>query len=41
MPQVVDRLSDTLPVLIDHETWEETAEEVDDLMVGDAEVGYM
>lgn len=39
MPQVVDRLSDTLPVLIDHETWEETAEEVDDLMVGDAEVG--
>eukprot|EP00200_Dunaliella_tertiolecta_P014950 CAMPEP_0202411452 /NCGR_PEP_ID=MMETSP1128-20130828/21980_1 /ASSEMBLY_ACC=CAM_ASM_000463 /TAXON_ID=3047 /ORGANISM="Dunaliella tertiolecta, Strain CCMP1320" /LENGTH=269 /DNA_ID=CAMNT_0049017169 /DNA_START=45 /DNA_END=854 /DNA_ORIENTATION=+ len=35
---LVQRLRGPLPVLIEDETWEETAEEVDDLVVGDAEV---
>ncbi|KAF5842635.1 ribose-5 phosphate isomerase-related protein [Dunaliella salina] len=35
---LVQRLRGPLPVLIEDQTWEETAEEVDDLVVGDAEV---
>ncbi len=35
---VQTRLSGTLPVLIEHDCWEEAAEAVDDLVIGDAEV---
>ncbi len=36
--QLVSRLGGTLPVLIETEGWEQIAEEVDDLTIGDAEV---
>lgn len=37
-PDVVQQLSCSLPVVIENEGWEETAEEVDDMFVPDAEV---
>eukprot|EP00892_Ulva_mutabilis_P010596 jgi/Ulvmu1/7909/UM004_0141.1 len=36
--QAVDRLGRDLPVLLDNEGWEDAAEEVDDIFVGDAEI---
>mmetsp|Transcript_14440 Transcript_14440/g.31279 ORF Transcript_14440/g.31279 Transcript_14440/m.31279 type:complete len:294 (+) Transcript_14440:62-943(+) len=36
--QVVERLRGTLPVVVDSEAWEETAEELDDIFIGDAEL---
>lgn len=36
--QVVDRLQGNVPVLVSGKTWEDTAEELDDLLLGDAEV---
>lgn len=36
--QVVDRLQGDVPVLVSGKTWEDTAEELDDLLLGDAEV---
>lgn len=37
-PDLVERLSCSLPVVIDGADWEAAAEEVDDLFLGDAEV---
>lgn len=36
--QVVDRLQGNVPVLVSGKIWEDTAEELDDLLLGDAEV---
>lgn len=36
--QCVPRLCASLPVVIDGETWEEPAEALDDLFLGDAEI---
>lgn len=35
---VVPRLGGALPVVIDADDWEDTAEEIDDIFLGDAEV---
>lgn len=34
--QIVSRLGGTLPVVISSEDWERTAEDIDDLFIGDA-----
>lgn len=36
--QVVDRLAGDIPVFIDADDWEATAEEIDDRFLGDAEI---
>ncbi len=36
--QVVPQLQGNVPVLVDGKTWEDTAEELDDLLLGDAEI---
>jgi ribose 5-phosphate isomerase A len=36
--QVVPRLNASLPVFIDAASWEESAEELDDVFLGDAEI---
>lgn len=36
--QVVERLRGTLPVVVEEDNWEETAEELDDTFIGDAEI---
>jgi hypothetical protein len=36
--QAVSGLSGALPVVVEGEVWEEAAEEIDDLVIGDAEV---
>jgi hypothetical protein len=36
--QVVERLRGNVPVLVGGATWEDTAEQLDDLLLGDAEV---
>lgn len=36
--KVVSRLQGNVPVLVSGETWEDTAEELDDLLLGDAEI---
>lgn len=36
--QAVDRLGRDLPVLLQNEGWEDAAEEIDDIFVGDAEI---
>lgn len=37
-PQLVPRLSASLPVFIDGDDWEDAAEALDDLFLGDAEI---
>lgn len=39
--QVVPRLRGVLPVVVEGEFWEDTAEELDDIFVGDAEVWWV
>lgn len=36
--QAVDRLGRDLPVLVGNDMWEETAEAIDDIFIGDAEI---
>jgi len=36
--QAVDRLGRDLPVLLQNDGWEDAAEEIDDIFVGDAEI---
>jgi hypothetical protein len=36
--QAVDRLGRDLPVLVANDMWEETAEQIDDIFIGDAEI---
>ena len=38
--QVVSRLGGDVPVFIDAENWEDVAEELDDALIGDAELWY-
>jgi hypothetical protein len=37
-PQVCSRLNGVVPVLVEDATWEETAEQLDDIFIGDAEI---
>ena len=40
-PQVVPRLNASLPVFIEADSWEESAEELDDIFLGDAEIWWV
>lgn len=37
----MSRLQGNVPVLVSGETWEDTAEELDDLLLGDAEIWWV
>jgi ribose 5-phosphate isomerase A len=38
VPQLVERLAGYLPVVIEGDDWEEPAETLDDIFLGDAEI---